>query len=239
MTRAMLSVDWDYFIPESNIQDWSHRESLLYLTTIWPTRCDWIDKTTTTGEHLTFWHDVRKRFPEMAQRITRTVEVSDSHAWIWPTLSSVQPDAIVLVDAHHDCWCPKEDRREQVGCDTWGWQYLNLYPRVKIYWMRAKWSHFPAPDEVSEDRVCIIESLDELPNDMEIWDVHACRSGCWTPPWHDAEFLEFVRASDLRIDTVQNGEWDPMSDRWTDEMQETCQQFAAQYEALREGRLKL
>jgi hypothetical protein len=47
---------------------------------------------------------------------------------------------------------------------------------------------------------------------------HICRSGCWVPPWLDKAFLGFVEASTgslRKAIPMQDGDWNPLKERWT------------------------
>lgn len=32
--------------------------------------------------------------------------------------------------------------------------------------------------------------------------IHICRSGAWTPPWYDQNFIEFVKATGLPVKNI-------------------------------------
>ena len=72
---AMLTIDWDYFVPEDPIHDFGHMENLFFLDQIWWFRVQYIDNIKTSGEELVFWNRLREKniFP------IDQVWVSDSH----------------------------------------------------------------------------------------------------------------------------------------------------------------
>jgi hypothetical protein len=68
------------------------------------------------------------------------------------------------------------------------------------------------PDDL-KDRFEIV-GLDDKLELGDVWNVHVCRSGCWTPPWLDKAFIDFVGCRGYPVARLQSGDWDPMKPRW-------------------------
>ena len=69
----ILSIDWDYFFPDSSPYDWGHNESMFYLEAIWPMRLASVNMWTgqeAFSEYVptiprNFWKRVVKNKPEI------------------------------------------------------------------------------------------------------------------------------------------------------------------------------
>jgi len=190
----ILSIDWDYFFPDSMPYDWGHNENnFLYYDIIWQTRVSSIN-IFTREECLEafiptipndFWNIVTNR-PKLY--------VADSHFRIWSMLDMIgNVKSITNLDAHHDCGyrLPKIDD-DFVDCGNWGrWAVLlgktdelNLhYPQ----WRQGEeeWSDENQPLELNNVSY-------ELPKPQDYDAIFVCRSSSWTPPWFDGLFETLI-----------------------------------------------
>jgi len=91
-----------------------------------------------------------------------------------------------------------------------------------VFWHQADWSadSCSLPDDLTAlERGQI--ALNEFPDEFDVVDLHVCRSGCWTPPWHDAQFLEFIKDAPTSVRLpMQIDDWCPFDDRYNGEMKE-------------------
>lgn len=209
----MLSIDWDYFVPEKPEWDFAHAENPFHILFIWSLRMGVISEFKTTGEEETFWESTG-----LKDKISKVI-VSESHAMAFDLAENV--DHIVIVDAHHDCW--KEDsvmgidEGKKVYCHNWLRVWLSKNKHNKATWVcpPSSMTNFPLPKDMKK-RVKIVH---EVPNlaDMDVLKVHVCRSGGWTPPWTDKQFIKFVKDGTWKIVRVKTSQLNPLKQRWTEE----------------------
>ena len=130
-----------------------------------------------------------------------------------------------LVDAHHDCW---EGPKDAVDCSNWARVWLGRSRTRHIHWLVPDWvdtSVYREWDFVTRDRRITRHTLSDviagtdvgaLPDRVD--RVHVCRSGCWTPPWLDQAFLDWLEAGGRECSTFpqreEGSEWDALRLRW-------------------------
>jgi hypothetical protein len=221
----ILSVDWDYFFPPSDPYDWGHRETVLFLEMIWKYRVgchNLFTKKLALDEYCptipdNFWKQVISNKPH--------IFIAESHASLHHIMNTVfkrkKIHSITNFDAHHDCgygqmktlecgnwgafalrkgievhirypeWRKKEENSESMGSDCLGALGGNLEnlnkPKNKQAEANTQRLTYP-PTSISY-------GLPERPSDYSA--IFVCRSGCWTPPWFDNKFWEFIKSSSL------------------------------------------
>jgi len=197
-------------VPEDSTFDLGHSESPMFLDMIWQARIGLFDKIKTNGDEKGFWN----RLGGSLDGIVPTY-VSDSHAFAYELLRGI--DHVLLVDAHHDCWREDglgvEKREIKIYCHNWLRVWLSKGRNRRVTWVRPKWSEglFEIPKDLRK-RVSLTDKIDG-----KIDRVHICRSGCWTPPWLDKQFVQFVEERKAVVIKLQSDQWDPMVERWTEE----------------------
>ena len=202
----ILSVDWDFFFPELSVDpklwglyDWGHRDGgSMFLETLWYDRAagfamNDMPLPQTTGEEKTFWG--RFEFKPGSQLF-----YADSHVHIYsPEMQAIilNDEKLTIIDnfdAHHDAGY--RGTREslilstQVSCEDWALAYhmngvrtRTFYPRWKTWAMKGE--HRPI--------YRLTRTFDNPYLKMKPYDhVFVCRSGGWTPPWLDEDFVEFI-----------------------------------------------
>ena len=130
------------------------------------------------------------------------------------------PDYIINFDAHHDLgyceWARLHEMIEEgtCTCDMWLCALLEWLPGIKtriVYpnWLREEsslddqWDHLKKslPRKMLrrvemgffEDEDGSIGEVVHRPREnIEVLSLFICRSGAWTPPWLDEQFVEFV-----------------------------------------------
>ena len=216
--KTLLTVDWDFFCEEKPEWDFGHQESLIFLKMLWTTRIGIKAEMRTTGAESGFWEQLRK-----VGDLKAPLWASDSHAYAYQLLKGVR--RVVLFDAHHDCWMADslgvDKKARGVYCHNWLRVWLNGSKKRSATWVRPGWQkHCELPDDM-KGRVEVLDRWDgsDLRLDGPV-GVHVCRSGCWVPPWLDGAFLAFLGAFGRGMEGVcrmQDGEWDPLVQRWTPE----------------------
>ena len=217
--KTLLTVDWDFFVPVNPMLDLAHREAPIFLNMLWKARSGLRSIIKTNGTEKDFWG----RLGGLADGAGPTW-VSDSHLFAFSLLAGI--DHVILVDAHHDCW--DQARKGEVECSDWLRVWLKGGKRRKATWICPDWSKdsFQVPEDLCDKLTR--QSLSDSWGVKHIDRVHVCRSGCWTPPWTDREFIEFVQARGSSVVKMQAGEWNPMQERWTeDELRESLEQEKA------------
>jgi len=208
--KLMITVDWDYFISEPLQADWSHKECAFFLNDIWAFRAMWKETVKARDHYIHFWEDLSSRFD-----LNCPVYVSDSHAMAMEIAIRSNSTHVLNFDAHHDLW-PLHDREiNSVQCDDWATAFCEI--GMGYYWMRPDGIELQLdlPKDRPDD--CFLNIWPSVPKDSVV-AIHICRSGCWTPPWCDADFILFVEqlteTFGLNLTALQSGDWHPMKDRW-------------------------
>ena len=147
--------------------------------------------------------------------------MSDSHCFAHSLLDGV--DRVISFDAHHDCWDIDNNSKNEVFCDNWLRHWIKAKKKNKAVWVRPDWLDKDALTLPSD-----LKSRVEVMNYSKVGNlglegsviVHVCRSGCWVPPWLDKAFLGFLKASGRPVEhmsVLQDGEWNPMVERWSED----------------------
>lgn len=211
-SMRLLTVDWDYFFtnPLENDErgnpliwfyDWGHRESPMFVDGfMWDIRREAFQKQGiplpgTSGEDVGFWDHIRL-MPDA------DLWVTDSHALAGSLEVLDGIHAIWSFDAHHDYGYggPDPGPNDFFDCGNWLKASHNIgVKRVHVRYPRWKTKavEMDHPPEGLDAK--IFDPSERLPRFDR---VHICRSGAWTPPWLDRQFLQFVKASGLVVNTV-------------------------------------
>jgi hypothetical protein len=183
----ILSIDWDYYFPDSFAYDWGHQEKVFFLEAIWQIRTT--NHNLITGKEAMdefvptipkdFWKRVLK------EGTTPPIFVAESHASI--SALPFTGASVTNLDAHHDCGY---GRNPSLECGNWA---SHLGSRIKEYHLcYPEWRKIGAEGKSERQPDSIINGLPE-PENYDI--IFVCRSGCWTPPWYDTKFRSFLKQS--------------------------------------------
>jgi hypothetical protein len=212
--KAIVSIDFDYFVPEKAEWDISHKESMLYLDMIWRTRAHLMD-VMRTKYVKGFWQELETAFTFD----TDTIHVSESHCTAYTLLGDA--DTLILFDAHHDAWRAKFGA--PIHCEDWVTHGV-LNGQIKnIIWVAPSWlmdrtclgSMMSVVSDQVGDRLKLATFADITDPDLGVTveTLHLCRSGCWVPPWLDDEFLDFAHSGPaVIVDSI--GDIDALDKRW-------------------------
>ena len=189
----IVSVDWDYFFADTLEFDWGHRESLFFIEAIWSLRAGAvglvsgepaIDKMRPRSQFKHFWNSFD--FPP------EHLVIAESHLSLLEVLrqSGIQDATVYNFDAHHDLGYGMKEE----NCGNWAKiaheegrieSYKLVYPQWRFVEPEIDGS-IPAPEGLE------FEYFLEPP-EIEYADmVFICRSGSWTPPWCDDEWMKFI-----------------------------------------------
>jgi len=228
--KTLLTIDWDYFVPENPEFDLGHAEAPIFLDMMWRGRFGLLDHIRANGAEKGFWDSLGASLNGAGPTY-----VSDSHMYAYSLLSGI--DHVLLVDAHHDCWQEDSlgiDQGEgKIYCHNWLRVWLSKGKQRRVTWVRPEWSKggFEVPKDLKR-RISVADKVEG-----KIDRVHVCRSGCWTPPWLDGQFIEFVENRKvLSVNLQRELPWNPMAERWTEEdVQDLRYREAMMQEALIHG----
>ena len=196
----LLSIDWDFFLPDSFPYDWGHGETnSIFYEIIWGMRAN--NRPIKGGPRAmdAYVHDQSMLKDFWGKAIIGSpamVFASDSHLDAYRVLADMLGSRNVEVtnlDAHHDCGY-QHKVKDKPDCGNW---LQRLGKRVKnatqVYpaWRRE------SPE--GEPRLKLA-----FPREVRYWPdmapvkadiVFVCRSSPWTPPWSDQAWLSFLEAA--------------------------------------------
>ena len=193
----VLSIDWDYFIKataderEFMFPDGGNEnlpESVQ--STVW---ASYYGNPQYSLESIKVDKEALKmlRFLLSRQDVKNppVMKVTDSHKWAYEFIQShlktpQQPIVLYNVDYHHDIYdIPGSN---EVDCSNW-LRKLCEYSNVDAYWVAREDSD---PESESQEPLprATLEDIMDTQFDM----VFICRSGMWSPPHLDLEFIRLV-----------------------------------------------
>lgn len=204
MSKILLSIDWDYFIPIKESWSGSYIENKRNIMLIWYKRYfeskrhgNDIEKSIRVGNELhRFICNMRKYFKF---RKNIKMYVSDSHKFSYDIALKSKCESVINIDAHSDLGYGGIKSLEfEVNCANWLGKLLknNIIKSANIiyspYTMECK-------EEFSEinNKFNVNYTQLEYISDMKIEAIHICRSGSWTPPWLDDFFNKFVHSFNI------------------------------------------
>lgn len=190
----VLSIDWDFFFEDASGYDWgANEESPFMYEAIWNIRCN--SRNIFTKQHVldNFHPDIPANFWSIAKGTHSYFIICESHFSLLSILQQLKDVTVVNIDAHHDMsyWAKQES-----CCGSWGWYgkkqgYIKEFHQIYPQWRKnCEENHVQSrrPDRISY----------ELPKPNQYDIVFLCRSGCWTPPWHDQDFYDLIHSAPFK-----------------------------------------
>lgn len=192
----ILSVDWDYFFPDTAEFDWGHRETVFFNEAIWSLRASCVGlishKPALTAmrprkQFRTFWNSLVDALPP------DHLIVAESHLSLLAGMrqAGVRDATVWNFDAHHDLGYGMKEE----NCGNWAKvafeegrmaEYKLVYPQWRAGLPESADGTVHAPDGLQ------FEYFFEMPEIEQIDVIFICRSGSWTPTWCDASWFEFI-----------------------------------------------
>ena len=192
----ILSIDWDYFFPDNTPYDWgAHESNWVFYEIVWSARCSAQNIITKADMLEEYIPNIPENFWSIVTNKPKII-VADSHCQIWNQLP--RNSTVYNLDAHHDCGYHEKDH---VDCSNWG-QYgllLDKIKKLKVFyptWRRNSPESKPLFGPSSTDY--------GLPRKQKFDLIFVCRSSCWTPPWWDPTFDDFLSKSGLEIEKLDD-----------------------------------
>ncbi len=212
----VISIDWDYFVEESPMLDWGHREQEIFLDAMWQVRRMQGTDLTKAAPFRGRWQDLYLWLVPILFRGGYDFGLSESHLAILQSIGSAGNLEIVNVDAHHDLFygvpCCELDVNaknsvSETNCGSWAGHLIHQ-GRVKSYtqvypeWRKKFSEDFTGKQKWAEAHGCDVRFMHSLPTifgrGKRAWKsvdkVFVCRSGCWAPPEYDEKFTAFCKA---------------------------------------------
>jgi len=206
---GVLSIDFDFWIPEDPMLDMGHFESELFIRVLWQTRLvSDINLKKTLTVSMTETPNPRGLANFLSGKgltaAPNQMAVAESHASILHYLEGLNNLDIIHIDAHHDF-----GYGENVKDDCAGWVRKlveeNRVRRVRLFY--PTWRQKERMDvdwrEETDERVeqwrangVVVEvhhGLENVPDNFHVEKTFVCRSGAWSPPWTDMTFLAMVQ----------------------------------------------
>lgn len=198
----VLSIDWDYFVDcpidfkvenfpdggNENLSEW-------VLDAIWVNRYAQCRKLKDVDEDTKELIKLRIMLKQVVNQYT-TVVIADSHKDIYKYLEQFRQTKIPIdlynIDFHHDVYGFQND---DVDCGNWLRLFMNSsnnHDKDTYTWVRREDSELSG-DEIIDDNsiVGIPKELSESTTPFQF--VFLCKSGVWSPPHLDKEFLSLCR----------------------------------------------
>lgn len=234
--RTLVTIDWDFFVPERLEWDMGHSETLLFLKMLWHSRYRYRDEMVTDGNERTFWQSAIGK--AALDNCKGPVFVSDSHLFAYDVAKKIRAGRVVNIDAHHDCWpVDMTPTGPTIGCHNWLRAYQDL-SGCAVQWIAPAHSHVRDDDHkdlhnggLSWSHSLLAAAL--LVNSDDEVTIHICRSGCWTPPWLDEQFRQFVKGAHKPVHAMQVRDWHPMKRRWTKQDEANAKRDSETMDAMR------
>lgn len=201
-----VNVDWDFFFKEDSMWDWGHRESSLFLEAAWQWRFEqFLGSQSMGGRDLEQFYQpniLYKSFWEELQRLGFDFSdalflIGESNLGAWSSFANMPVSHVYNFDFHHDV--AYEDLGKRVDCGNWLGQLLREKKRLTatiVYPTKERQAdEFHLPESVetligSKIQATTFRALEEAPRKVRY--LFICRSGSWTPPWADDQFLGFI-----------------------------------------------
>lgn len=201
MNKALLSIDWDYFIPIKREWCGSYFESKKNIQALWYKRYfkamekgENIVKGTVPGNILDgFWSRARKVF-NISKKVK--IYITDSHKWSYYIAKENNCNMVFNIDAHSDLgYEGLESAAFEVNCANWLGKLISQNIIEKAFIVYSPYT-YEKKDDFKEfnDRFDIkYGEFVDIKAPINIEEIHICRSGMWTPPWLDSEFYAFSK----------------------------------------------
>lgn len=229
MRNSLLSIDWDYFISTENGNISSYVENERTILDLWYKR---YFQAKNKGENIqqhfqlspevdTFWSKIKQVF--QFSKDTK-VYVSDSHALSYDIANKFNCNEVYLFDAHSDLGYGGLSSLDfEVNCANWLGQLLKnkkINKATIIYspYTKERHEYFK---QINDRYHVEYSNFSDLQHKLKASAIHICRSGAWSPPWFDKNFIAFVNALGLpyKVINCPSRRWHPKNISFSEQLQ--------------------
>lgn len=195
----VLSVDWDYFFPNSGAYDWGFCESHPFMMEmVWGHRV--ASRNMRHPERSAVTEMRARGFEGFWEKIQFSNEpmlvIAESHKELHMVLDQyIRADSVINFDAHHDI--AYRSNKGALDCGSWAShafkdklfkKYELVYPEWRKEQPESNNIFTFAPKKLQENTKVHYG----MPNLPKFGAVFICRSSSWTPSWCDDKWLEFI-----------------------------------------------
>lgn len=227
----VLSIDWDYFVDcpidfkAANFPDGGN-ENLpeFVLDQVWMTRYGQCSKLKDVKMDISEMAKLRMMLKKIVNQYT-TVVIADSHKDIYKYLEELRqtnfPMDLYNIDFHHDVYDFQDDN---VDCGNWLRLFMNAengHDRDTFTWIRREDSEL-SRNEIIDDNSCV-----GIPRDIStpFQLIFLCRSGVWSPPHLDREFLSLCRFLNKLSNKVSVVDQKSIRNRYNRQFKDNVEQY--------------
>lgn len=255
--QVFVTVDWDFFFHEDQSWDWGHRENSFFGDQMWSIRAsgallsghDLEKEYVPDDSYRVFWSRLQELGFDFSRALMR---YADSHlgAYMMARIANLGHYDMYNFDNHQDVAYNEGDVKDSsVHCGNWLGKVLDINTRIKatvVYPYRdciqedfeAVQTYSPGLISSGRLKAEILGSMQPVSRTVDI--VYVARSGSWTPPWADSQFLEFVKMCPCSIKKPMGKPFSRVPDMGnTDVRKFDHEAVVAEYEAMKDQYDKL
>lgn len=199
MVKALLSIDWDYFIPIKREWCGSYFESKKNVQALWYKRyfkCrengeNIIDEVKVGVDLNEFWKKIKGVF-SFDKNIK--IYMTDSHKWSYNIAKNNGCNTVFNIDAHSDLgYEGLNSLMFEVNCSNWFGKLFgdNIINKGYVIYSPYTYENKDEFKEINNKFAINYCNVKKINSKIDISTIHICRSGMWTPPWLDYEFYKF------------------------------------------------
>ena len=232
--KTCLSIDWDFFVKYDDMLDLGFNETFFHIYELWAVREGMHDYKKLMPLGINPQEYLKKLLKKFDIKKAKMV-VAESHCEIYEQLY-IDGDCynVINLDAHHDIMYHRNPSMQNLDisviCSNWvshliNAGILNHYTHVFPLWKQFKdclWTQQLKKFMNNEDYGITWDYIQSnhflrYQNKYKVDVLFICRSGGWTPPCWDKEFVKFVKAFPKRPHiikrNIENYHFDPMAIR--------------------------
>jgi len=192
--NTVLTIDFDFFV-QAPFMDLGFREAPFFINDMWEIRkvgSPDIENAIKISEH-------DPRPDAFARRIVEncdigTVYICESHFNAYNEFRKIKDLHVINVDAHHDVGYSGGRTVDYIDCSNWAHalspkKYTLIYPKWRRELDEIEWR-----DDIEVDfDMDIHYGLEFIDDELTSFPhLLLCRSGAWSPPWLDDEFMKMA-----------------------------------------------
>lgn len=190
----ILSIDFDYFLPNTDLYDWGHIENQFMVNFIWQLRVTSINFKTKASAVDEVMPDNRLLLNFFDRVVAGKPKygffVCESHSALYKIVKFFNsPIYLTNYDAHHD-FGYKNLKHNLITCENWA-KVLNGEGLIKEYKLfYPPWRRDDPESKINNKIINVQYGIQKRKNKFDL--IFVCRSGAWTPSWVDHLWIDFI-----------------------------------------------